>query len=361
MNTNFYLPILKSKLGEFTALANLNHNLKNKIMPLFEITPLEWDQTERRVPRTLNDHLDSFCKKLIRKWPTDNCFIDTSLLKWQESDNTDKIEYVFDKLAEKNIIPTPIISLSVSPQFISAFLRTVQKHKLNEIGVRVTPKDVTTIDFQDKLESVLKLVDFTASQCHMILDLADANFSEVENISDAIVGVLESFPFGDNWMSFTVAGTSFPASNLIKEGKSEYARNEWKFYSTLKTKLGESNFKRCLNFGDYGIVNPGYFEFNPKIMKASANIRYTHHNKWVVVKGKALKESASYAQYTQLAKDIVESKDFLGENFSQGDLYLAKCVREEEGPGAPSVWNWVGNNHHFVKVLSDLFAMSVAS
>jgi hypothetical protein len=361
MRTNFYLPILKSKLGEFTALTNLDDALKERIAPLFEVTPLEWDQTERKVPRTLQDHLDSFCKKLIRKWPTNNCFIDTSLLNWKETDNTDKIKYVFDKLAEKKIIPTPVASLSASAQFILALLKSVKKYEIKEIGVRVNPKDVTAIDFQEKLVAVLESFGFTPPQCHLIFDLADANFLEVENIADAIVGILESFPFAEQWKSFTVAGTAFPASNLIKEGKSEYARNEWKFYSTLRSKLNESSFKRSINYGDYSIVNPGYFEFNPKIMKASANIRYTHHDKWIVVKGKALKESADYAQYTKLAKQIFDSEDFLGESFSQGDLHLAKCVREEEGPGAPSVWNWVGNNHHFVKVLSDLSAMSPAS
>ncbi len=360
MNTNFYLPILKSKLGEFTALGNLNPEFKKQIAPLFEVTPLEWDQSERKVPRTLNDHLDSFCKKLVRKWPSSECFIDTGLLNWKENDSTDQIEYIFDRLAACNIRPTPIITLTSTEAFKIAFLKIAEKYSIKEIGLRVNPKDLSP-EFKDNLIGLTSFTGFSPNQCHLIFDLVDANFSEIDNIADSVVGVLEDFPFAEDWKSFTVAGTAFPSSNLIKEGRSEYARNEWKFYSTLLTKLKESTFKRRVNYGDYSIVNPAYFEFNPKIMKASANIRYTHHDKWIVVKGTALKEAKDYAQYKKLVKAIVESNDYLGEGFSKGDLHMAKCARNEEGPGAPSVWNWVANNHHFVKVISDLSAISRAS
>lgn len=351
------MPILKSKLGEFTALGNLGEEWKDSIVPLFEITPLEWDQAERKVPRTLNDHLDSFCKKLLKKWPTPKCFVDPALLKWNGTDNRHKISYVFEKLAEKDVIPAPVISLSYSPEFLTAFKATLETHGIKEIGIRVNPNDVTAPDFKGNLETLLEELGFVPGQCHLILDLVDANFMDIENFADAIVAVLESFPFAQEWRSVTVAGTAFPSSRIIKEGTSYFPRNDWKFYLTLTEKLKESAFKRPVNYGDYSIVNPGYFEFNPKVMKSSANIRYTLDDKWMVVKGKALKKSKDYRQYKQLAKAIVESDDYMGEEFSMGDLHLAKCVRGGEGPGAPSVWNWVGNNHHFEKVLSDIAAM----
>ena len=355
MKNRFYVPILKSKLGEFTALSKLNDLDKEKTFPLFEITPLEWDQTERKVPKTLFEHLDSFCKKIIQKWPSNNCFIDSGLLYYKEEDNRKHIQYVFDKLNEKNICPIPIITLSASNEFTNAILNIKSKYPISDIGIRVSPNDVTAIDFNDKIVNTLDTLGIIPTGCHIIFDLADANYNDIENFSDAVLDILQAFPFLDQWKSMTIAGTSFPSSRIIKEGKTEYLRNEWKFYQLL---LKKSNIKRQINFGDYSIVNPSYFEFNPKIMKASANIRYTHDEKWIVVKGKALKESITYKQYFKLAEQIFDSGYFLGEYFSQGDLYLAKCKSREEGPGSPSVWNWVGNNHHFVKVLFDLFSTS---
>jgi hypothetical protein len=361
MKSEFYLPILKSKLGEFTALSKLNHSQKEAIAPLFEITPLEWDQTERKVPRTLHDHLDSFCKKISTKWPSSNCFIDSGLLLWNESDNRKEIEYVFDKLSVKGIRPCPIATLTAPNDLWEAVLNIIKKHGIDDVGIRITPKDVTALEFNDKMGEILEYLGLLPSNCHLIFDLADSNFSDVDNFSDAVLAILETFPYLVQWKSFTIAGTAFPSSNLIKEGITEFSRNEWMLYLQLLEKTKNSEFKRPINFGDYSIVHPGYFEFNPKIMKASANIRYTHNQKWVVVKGKALKESADYGQYFNLSKKIYESNSYLGESFSDGDLHIAKCVNKQEGPGAPSVWNWVGNNHHFVKVLYDLSARSLAS
>jgi hypothetical protein len=355
METKFYLPVLKSKLGEFTALSHLNNGLTSKIVPLFEITPLEWDQAERKKPRTLDDHLDSFCKKFITKWGSNNCFVDTHLLNWNKEDNTFKIEYVFDELALNRLSPTPVVHLKSSDKFLTAFNNVTQKDVMSEIGLRVNPNDVTDPEFEENVTQLLDKVDFTPKDCHLIFDLVDSNFSEVEDIAESIVSILENFPFLAAWKSFTIVGTAFPSSRSIKEGLELYERNDWKFYKILLTKLASKAYARLINYGDYSVVNPEYFEFNPKIMKSSANIRYTHNDHWIVSKGKALSKAADYLQYRKLATNVFNSGYFLGEPFSKGDTHLARVVRGEEKPGAPSIWNWVGNNHHFTKVITDLF------
>lgn len=355
METKFYLPVLKSKLGEFTALSHLKPEQISKIVPLFEITPLEWDQAERKIPRTLDDHLDSFCKKFIAKWSENSCFIDTHLLYWNDDDNTFKIEYVFDKLFAHRLSPIPVAGLRSTDNFITAFNKVTQKDVMREIGLRVNPNDVTDPDFEDNIIKFLEKVDFSAKDCHLIFDLVDSNFSEVEDIADSIVAILEDFPFLANWKTFTIVGTAFPASRSIKEGIALYPRNDWKFYQVLISKLAVKKYSRPINYGDYSVVNPEYFEFNPKIMKSSANIRYTHNDNWIVSKGKALTKAADYLQYKKLASSVFNSGYFLGEPFSSGDMHLARVVRGQEKPGAPSIWNWIGNNHHFTKVISDIF------
>ena len=354
MKANFYLPILKSKLGEFTALSHLDNALISEIAPLFEVTPLEWDQTERTKPRTLDEHLDSFCKKFIAKWNNSNCFIDTHWLKWNGKDNTHKIQYVFDRLATKKLYPIPIIGIGYSEEFIGYIMHLKQKNSLSEIGLRVNPNDVTNPEFGLNITTLLAKINFSANDCNLIFDLADSNFSEVENIAESIVGILEEFPLLPEWKSFTIVGTAFPASRSIKEGTSTFQRNDWNFYKLLLKKISTKPYNRNINYGDYSIVNPEYFEFNPKIMKASANIRYTHDDKWLVAKGKALAKASDYLQYKKLAKDIFNSVYFLGAPYSKGDSHLVRCVKGQEKPGAPSIWNWVGNNHHFTKVIRDL-------
>lgn len=356
MDTSFYLPILKSKLGEFTALSKLSPAAKKKIAPLFEVTPLEWDHSEQQKPKTLDDHLMSFCKKFVSKWPTDNCFIDVHLLNWVGIDNTDRIEFIYKLLLSQNYCPAPVIHINSTNAFFEALERTFDVIGLSEIGLRVNLDIVTSENFEREVLNVLEKVSLKPNDTHLIFDLKDSDFSDIENFSEGVLDILGAFPFFNEWKSFTLAGTAFPESTTIKAGFWEFNRNDWEFYRLLNGKLRMKQFDRDINYGDYSIVNPKYFEFDPKKMSSSANIRYTHNKTWVVAKGKALKESKDYQQYKVLAKQIYDKK-YLGEGASEGSMHLAKCVRGEVKPGSPNVWMWVGNNHHFTKVLFDLFSI----
>jgi hypothetical protein len=359
MRNDFYLPILKSKDGEFTALSKLTKIKRRGIIPLFEITPIEWDHAERLKPLTLEDHINSFCKKFIKKWGSEDCFVDAGLLNWKGKDNTSAISLVFDNLVTQNIIPKPVILLSSSSEFISTFDKICKRYSINEIGLRVTPGNVMSPDFETEMEKILTQIMFAPEQCHLIFDLKEPNYIDVKEFAESILSYLETFPYFERWKSFSLVGTSFPPSRNIKEGLSEWSRNEWKLYLAVINGIAEKSYARIINYGDYSIVSPEYFEFNPKTMSSSANIKYTHDEKWIVSKGKALKNSTAYQQYRKLARDIYYSKYYLGEDYSDGDLHIAKCIREETTQGNPNVWIWVGSNHHFTKVLNDLSAIAV--
>jgi hypothetical protein len=77
---------------------------------------------------------------------------------------------------------------------------------------------------------------------------------------------------------------------------------------------------------------------------------------WFISKGNKLKKSEDFKQYLTQTQDIVKSRYYLGETFSAGDLHIKKCSEGTVSTGNPTVWNWVGNNHHFTKVVSDLVA-----
>jgi len=356
MDNRFYLPILKSKLGEFTALSKLSLNAKKRIMPLFEITPLEWDHADRKVPRTLHEHLELFCKKYVSKWARDNCFIDGSLLNWNGKDNTHEIAFVYQILHGQNFWPVPVIHLDSTEPYINAITNTFELYGFDQIGLRLSLVSAISDDLQLEIDRILNRFEIDASHTHLILDLKDARFDEVENLKDGLLELLEPFPYLQEWKSFTVAGTAFPQSSNIKEGLWEFDRNDWKLYETLCKEVENKNWGRNFNFGDYSVVNPTYFEFDPKKMSASALIRYTHKGKWVVAKGRSLK-LAGNIQYKKLAKQIYDTSCYLGEGFSPGSQYIAKCIRGEVKPGNPTTWIWVGSNQHFHKVLFDLFSI----
>ena len=213
MNAAFYLPVLKSKQGEFDALSKLSIEKKDLIIPLLEITPMEWDHATKAKPRTIEVHLQNFCKKLIKKWPSANAFIDTSLINDKMPEGKSCIEYVYQLLHQKNIIPVPIVRINSPKNHIDGINMNSLMYGVNEFGIRVAISDITSPDFDDEIQELLRKVDTAPASCHVILDLHDADFTNPEDFSDGLIQVLSSFPNFKDWKSFTVCGGSFPATN----------------------------------------------------------------------------------------------------------------------------------------------------
>ncbi|TRW25959.1 hypothetical protein FMM05_06980 [Flavobacterium zepuense] len=359
MDSSFYLAVLKSKEGEFTALSKLDVFTRRHTCPLFDITPLEFDNQTGKKPKTLEEHIHNFChKKFLKKWANNQCFIDTHLLNEQLINGVSCLEYIYSQLAQQiliPIIPVPIARVKPSTFEIGALQKIISLYQIQELGIRVTINDIST-NLSNNLFSLLDGLSLKVTNSHLILDLSNSDFSYLEDFSDAIINILEVFPKFKEWKSFSICGGAFPQTNLIMKGDNYIPRNDWKCFKKVSAKLSGESYNRVINFGDYGIVSPGYFTFDPLKMSRSANIRYTINDEWYVLKGTALKTSDDYKQYVTQATKITEESFFAGQTFSKGDQQLTDCCTGKVKPGSPTVWNWAGNNHHFTKVVADLFS-----
>lgn len=360
MKKDFYLPMLKSKDGEFTALSKLNIFTKQHICPLFEVAPLEWDNETNKKPKTLKEHLHNFChKKFLKKWCSENAFIDPVLLDGQLIDGHTSVEYIYDQLNSTFLIPmtpVPVVHMSSSLQQKFGLKNVMVKYKISEMAIRMGIDEIMDIKFDEKVIELIEEFGIKTSNVHLIFDLGSSDFNEYHDFADGIVAQLESFPRLSEWKSFTICGGAFPASNLLKKGSNTVIRLEWRLFNLVKKGILESSYARPINYGDYSVVTPGYFEFDPKKMSRSANIRYTYGDYWLVYKGSALKKPEDYKQYVSLAGEVFSSEHYLGQAYSEGDQYIKNCYFGTAKTGNPTTWNWVGNNHHFTKVVFDLFS-----
>lgn len=356
----FYLPILKAKGGEFTALVKLNFSIKSWVFPLFEITQVEYDNETNSKAPTLEKHLDSLCKKIKKCWPYDHSFIDIGLVKDENLNNESPFEYIYRSLDQDKIYPMPIIRIDLPITAINGLKNISRNYSIRNIGIRITIEDIDSPNFENDLMLLLGNINFTPDKCHLIFDLMDSNFSETENFSDSIVGILERFPGLSEWRTFTLAGGAFPITGKLKEGFHEVVRGDWKLFKAVSLKMRQLDIIRPINYGDYSMIAPGHFIYDPVTMQTSANIRYTHNDVWLVVKGKSLKITG-YDQYFTQSAEIVSSNYYHGENYSEGDKHLYNCSIRNTKTGNAQVWKWVGNNHHITKVVNDLFANPSAS
>lgn len=358
MEESFYLPVLKTKQGEFDGLEKLDGKIKKKVVPLFEVTPKEWDNEKNGKPKSIEEHINNVCKRYLKKWPQQISFIDTYMIDNERPGGKVPTLYIVNILT--SAIGTkciPILRLNSLDHIIGA-VKLNFRIKYTSIGVRVLIEDITDPEFAPKLESLSNKVEIGPADIHLILDLQNSDFSNIDDFSDGILDQLEAFPNFNKWKTFTICGGAFPETGMLKTGINNIARNDWTFFLTLKTKLANKEFDRPINYGDYSIVAPGYFEFDPTKMQRSANIRYTADKIWYVIKGKALKDSEDFKQYINQATQIVKSQYYMGSPFSAGDLYLKNCSDGLTKTGNPTVWKKVGHNHHFTKIVTDLYANS---
>ncbi|MFT3793777.1 beta family protein [Flavobacterium sp.] len=359
MKSSFYLPILKSKEGEFLALSKLDFFTRNNICPLFDLTPIEFDNQSGKKPKTLEDHLFNFChRKFSKRWGSTNCFIDTHLLNNSEVNGVSCLEYVYGQLGQGTlipIVPIPVVRLKPSQLQLQSLISIISQYNIEELGLRINLEDISS-NMQDKIDLIMKQLSFDVSNVHLIFDLCDSDFTYVEDFADAIVSILANFPHLQKWKSFSICGGAFPPTGQVEKGENYIIRNDWKLYKHIIAKLSPEPYNRPINFGDYGVVSPGYFQYDPVKMSRSANIRYTLNESWFVIKGSALKNSSDYEQYVTQAEKITSQAFFLGEGFSLGDKRLKDCCEGYDTAGSPTVWNWAGNCHHFTKVVYDLFS-----
>lgn len=356
MGHQFYMPILKSKSGEFMALRYLRDDVKCKIVPLIEVTQIEYDSEENKKPKTIEQHLDKFCTRVVKNWSKMPWFLDVDYIKNTRPNGISPIEYLYNKFSKANTCPALVLRINSSIDFLKSLKQVNSIYPVKEIGFRFLIEDLVDPDHKTKLDFILKELKFLPSNCHIIIDLARTQFDDLEGLTEAVLGALDFFPYLPDWKSITIASGAFPPTGSIDIGACVIPRNDWKLYKTLINKLTTATIKQP-NFGDYGVVAPGHFEFDPKRMTASANIRYTSKDNWLVIKGTSLKKKNGYLQYYEQADAIVNSNHFLGAAFSPADMYLYKCAKKEEGPGNSPTWKWVGQNHHFFQVVADLSAI----
>jgi hypothetical protein len=137
----------------------------------------------------------------------------------------------------------------------------------------------------------------------------------------------------------------------VTPGIGSVARSEWSLWTQLSKEIGTTVW-----FGDYGISHVDVREIDPRLMVASASIRYTTDNEWLIFRGRSLRESryGGYGQYRALSTQVVNHFAYSGPRFSWGDDYLFKCAHSLVGTGNLTTWRQVGTNHHISFVVRQL-------
>lgn len=349
-----YVPCLRWKMGEYQALLRLDKDILDAIVPLIEVAEIGYDFEKRTVCASIDDHLAPFAKRINDKLGRRSCFVDMKHISPTErmANGDHPATFVFDRLRAVGVPAIPTLHLRQDNDLYTSLATAMEKDRRGAC-LRMNLEETSRDDLWVRTDALLARVGLPPSQCDFILDLVAPNFMPIDGFTTLVVHVIAGLPHLAEWRSFTLVGTSFPATTAeIPRGLSTIDRNEWIAYKMLIAELAEKGL-RLPRFGDYGIAHPAVTPMNPLYVKPNATVRYTVDNGWVIAKGTNVRDH-KYGQFRGLCGAVLASGEFEGPDYSMGDRYIAACAAGEESTGNLSTWRWVGTNHHLTKVVRDI-------
>lgn len=345
-----YVPILKWRQGEYQALLRLGDQNKDAIVPLLVIPPVEYDFEEKRLKKTVQEHIETFPKRFRLKWGKRKALIDIhdSLESALMGNGARIFQFIFDELRKGDSTAIPVVNLTRSEEFIKVAKEIVGEDQRGAC-VRITLPELMSAELNSKLQTLVQYINLDFSQIDLVVDLAQPeSFEPYAAFSKALVSAIKKIADLKQYRSFAFAATSLQLSSIKNPG-GEVIRHEWQLYKQLATDL---NGVRIPSFGDYSIETPAFSELDMRQIKPAGKIVYTSNDVWYVAKGTAFRGNES--QMTKHCKSIVDSVHWCGSGYSQGDKRINDTVLGAEGTGNLSTWKQAGVSHHLAKVVEQL-------
>ena len=341
-----YVPVLKVKRGEKTALQSVALDLRAEITPLLEI--VEWRRSKEK-PR-LSDHLKTAFKDLaksLRLYP--RCFLDAQEL---ESEGEAGVDQVFTRAIHTGLQFTPVTGLSRESD-TSAALR----HRERGLAIRLTRAEFEAGNLSLLLRDFMTRHAVEHEATDLIVDLGPVEDMVTEGVSRFAAQFLADVPRLGLWRTLTLSASAFPQSMGVVERKSHavVARSEWLAWKHLRDG-GQPG--RVPTYSDCAIQHPlGVEGFDPRIMRASATVRYTLADSWLLIKGESTGRHPARLQFPQLAKRLAYGHlrdHFHGKPHCEGCASIKRAADGQQGLGSPEIWRRIGTIHHITEVMRTL-------
>lgn len=357
-NHQHYVPILKGRDGEYGALQTLSPDVKKRLTPLLEVPPIAWDFGEDRPAKTVDEHLAKVSTKIERAWGLERpLFVDLLWIPEVErmADGSHPAAYVFQAAQARGLKLVPVTGLARD----QAYQLAVRDHAAQERSccIRLQMEDfVDPQDVSGQLETLLSVVGLAPTQVDLVMDLRALTSTHVATLLITVPSLLASLPRLEDWRSLTLAATAFPENlmGLPPSDVSVIRRIEWALWKSVVARSKMAG--RLPTFGDYAIAHPAPSEVDPRIMRASASIRYTMDEDWLVVKARSLRDHG-FNQFHEVCRTLVACSEYSGKDFSWGDRYIDECARNQTGPGNLTSWRKVGTSHHLTFVTAQLASL----
>lgn len=365
-NHQQYVPILKWKRGERTALENITSTIKSNITPLIEIQPVPFDHKLGDFSKSLDEHLGEVGQQVKDSWgqPTP-VFVDLNTLYNNEDFTEDTlqsgkhfVESVIDDIESNGTPAIPVTGILRYKEFHQAIKDTNNKYN-NGICIRLEEADLSDIpELRKNIDNLINSLQIKKDKVDIVLDYKQIIPQQEQTHLNNIILTIARLPHLLHWRTLTLASTAYPSNlrSIPTNSNGSLPRTEWNVYKVLRN----SGLARLPAFSDYNISIPNFINVDPRVINMAAGIKYTAGNEFLIFRGMGIKNKG-FGQMVQICQNVINHPYYLGINFSVGDKYIYDCANSLCSTGNAERWVNVAVNHHLTLVVQDLSNLPVVS
>lgn len=358
-----YVPILKTKRAEFSAITQLTPSVKSKIIPLFEIEPVPLDPDTDVPNKTYDILLNGFDRKLAAACANiPFIYIDGILIDEQFIDAGDTYP-ITNAITQARMAGLHVVPVS-SPTRTVSYLREIDSLVQGEVCLRLTTIDLANPQL---VSAYISRLNISHQNIDVVIDLRDSVSEESWQSGRSkmlALGLINNLQNLNSFRRVILAAGSFPVDlSQISIGVHCQPRFEWHLWQNL---CRGAELARGVIYSDYGVQHPDYTRLATRFPSVSASVRYTGNDDFWVFRGQVANQYG-YDQYGAHAQAIVAHREYSGAAFSVGDQdindYAVTHAQYLQNPlpthkfGSAEVWRRIGQNHHITKVVDQLASL----
>ena len=344
-----YVPILKSKAGEYWALRQASPAVFAGIRPVFEIV------AKNEPSQDLTAFVERV-ERIVPGWPQAAVLtVDTGYLDQMQpiAGTTDNaVLWTARALLARGVTAKSVMRLTDDPLVLAEVAAAAAFHREGACLRLGSPDSDPAVDeAEDLWPKVFQVTSLPPAEVDLLIDLWVVQSPRDVDRAATVAGQMLQWAYQNGpWRSVTVASGAFPQSisHLPRGVATAVHRHD----ADLFARVVAEGPPITPDFGDYGIWHPGISVDAPH--PPLPNLRYTDQHEWQVYREqRALPGNESF--YT-LCQRVVASAHWpaTGAAYSAGDTEIARCAQSIPGPGAATQWLRWGASHHFAHVVERL-------
>jgi Beta protein len=346
-----YRPSVRTKGGEYAALATLPIGERSHVEPIFVIAP-----PGERDPRsgklfTANTLPVSISGAIARLWGQARCFASCEALNDQVMGISPDVwladTYSRMRQGAHTIIPALPMAL-----FTTYAARVASRAELSATGVMVViqVQDLARGDVRSKIIRTAEAAAVAPSQIHIMLKLEGLDLGFVAKNSSAILGIAEDLISFPDWASLTVQVSSeLKKLPKARGGISRTFRADREAFVAIQAALGLR-----VDYSDFPGNHSDILKMQSKGggTRPIEHLRYLTANEHLISGGHGQIKTSPTESIREVAKRLVDLPEYKGPSFSDGDRYLDDLAKGAR-TGRPTDWKEASVNHHVVMIINE--------